>query len=137
MNVVELMNSSIARFLVVGLALGVGGCINNPNPGPFVEVLHLNYLQRAQVRSEMKRYTDLPPASYTVVKDLDATSCQSYLESPKATDEDAIDQLLFKASSLGANGLSNVSCGSRHWVDVFKNCWSSVKCRGTAIKVSP
>src|SRR5262249_50274968 len=59
-NVVELMNSSIARFLVVGLALGVGGCINNPNPGPFVEVLHLNYLPRAQVRSEMKRYTDSP-----------------------------------------------------------------------------
>ena len=101
-----------------------------------MEVLRIDGLQRSQLSAEIRQYTDLP-ASYTVVKDLDATSCQSAFSDPKATNQDAIDQLLLKASRLGANGLGNVVCETPHRFDVFKNCWSSIKCRGTAIKVSP
>lgn len=112
------------------LALGMGAC------SPFVEVLRLDDFQRNQVRAAVKQYADLP-ASYTVVKDLDATSCQLGLTDPKATNQDAIDQLLLKASRLGANGLGNVFCDTPGTFDLGKNCWSSIKCRGTAITVSP
>jgi uncharacterized protein YbjQ (UPF0145 family) len=56
---------------------------------------------------------------------------------PPATNEDAIDQLRFKASRLGANGIAQVFCDSGGEFDLGKNCWSSVKCRGTAIEVPP
>ena len=102
---------------------------------PFVEVLRLDDDVRARVRAEVKQYTD-PPASSTAIKDLEATSCQLGLSHPKATNQDAIDQLHFKASRLGANGLANVFCDTPGTFDLGKNCWTSVKCRGTAIKVA-
>jgi hypothetical protein len=103
---------------------------------PFVEVVRLDDTQRADVRSQIKQYTD-PPEGHTVVKELEATSCQLVLADPKATNQDAIDQLRFKARQLGANGLTNVFCDSPGTFDLGKNCWSSIKCRGTAIMVSP
>jgi len=105
---------------------------------PFVEVVKLDAAARAKARSDVKQY--LPgevPATAKVVLDLDATSCRLTLSDPPATNEDAIDQLRFKAARLGANGIMDVFCDSAGSFDLGKNCWSSVKCRGTAITVSP
>lgn len=109
-----------------------GGC------APFVEVVKLDPTARAKARSEVKQY--LPgevPSSPRVVQQLEATSCRLTLSDPPATNEDAIDQLHFKAAKLGANGLMDVFCDSAGTFDLGKNCWSSIKCRGTAIVASP
>ena len=119
-----------AASLALALALGLGAC------SPFVEVIRMDDFQRKQARADVKQYTELP-ASYSAVQDLEATSCQLGAGDPKATNQDAIDQLHLKASRLGANGLANVFCDSPGTFDLGKNCWTSIKCRGTAIKVSP
>jgi len=113
------------------MATVAGGC------APFVDVVKLDATGRAKARSEVKQY--LPgdvPASHKVVQQLEATSCQLTLANPRATNEDAIDQLHFKAARLAANGLMDVFCDSPGAFDLGKNCWSSIKCRGTAIGVS-
>lgn len=106
----------------------VAGC------GPFVEVVRLDEATRTRVRSDVKQYTDLPP-TYKEVQQIEATSCRVGLSDPPATNQDAIDQLRFKASRLGANGIAHVFCDSEGVFDLGKNCWSSIKCRGTAIEV--
>jgi hypothetical protein len=114
------------------VAAVAGGC------APFVEVVKLDPTARAKARSEVKQYLpgEMPP-SHKVVQPLEATSCRLTLSDPPATNEDAIDQLHFKAAKLGANGLMDVFCDSPGTFDLGKNCWSSIKCRGTAIAVSP
>lgn len=122
------------RFLLAAMLMTVtvtSGC------APFVEVVKLDPAARAKARSDVKQY--LPgtvPANHKVVQQMEATSCQLTLANPRATNEDAIDQLHFKAAGLGANGLMDVFCDSPGEFDLGKNCWSSIKCRGTAISVS-
>ena len=124
------MISSISLTSLV-LLLGVlaAGC------GPFVDVVRLDEATRTKARSDVKQYIDPPPA-HRVIQQIEATSCR-HLADPPATNEDAIDQLRFKASQLGANGIVQVFCDSAGAFDLGKNCWSSVKCRGTAIRVAP
>jgi hypothetical protein len=118
---------SLASSAIVVVMLA-GGC------APFVEVVKLDDAMRAKARSDVKQYLpgEVPPAA-KVVQPLEATSCRLTLADPPATNEDAIDQLRFKAARLGANGLTDVFCDSAGSFDLGKNCWSSVKCRGTAI----
>jgi uncharacterized protein YbjQ (UPF0145 family) len=118
-----------ALVLVVAQAAGCA---------PFVEVVRLDPDARAKARSDVKHYAagEVPAAS-KVVQQLEATSCRLTLSDPPATNEDAIDQLRFKAAKLGANGITDVFCDSPGTFDLGKNCWSSIKCRGTAIAVGP
>ncbi len=120
---------SRACFALIIGAL-VAGC------GAFVEVVKLDDATRAKARLDVKQYLD-PPPIYKVVAQLEATSCRNKAWDPPASNEDAIDQLRFKASRLGANGITQVFCDSAGVFDLGKNCWSSIKCRGTAIAVSP
>jgi hypothetical protein len=105
---------------------------------PFVEVVRLDEAARVKARSEVKQYLpgELPP-NHKVVLQIEATSCRFGLGDPPASNEDAIDQIRFKAAQIGANGITDVFCDSPGAFDLGKNCWSSVKCRGTAIQVSP
>lgn len=122
----------ISSVGLAGLVLLVGalatGC------GPFVEVVRLDEATRTKVRSDVKQYLELPP-TYKMIQQLEATSCRAKAWDPPATNQDAIDQLRFKASRLGANGIAQVFCDSEGVFDLGKNCWSSIKCRGTAIEV--
>lgn len=114
------------------VATQAGGC------APFVEVVKLDEVARAKARADVKQYMAAEvPATSKVVQQLEATSCRLTLSDPPATNEDAIDQLRFKAAKLGANGITDVFCDSPGTFDLGKNCWSSIKCRGTAIAVSP
>jgi hypothetical protein len=121
----------LCTFLsVASLALFLAGC------GPFVEVVKLDETTRVKARSDVKQYIEAPP-TYKVIQNLEATSCRQKAWDPPATNQDAIDQLRFKVSRAGANGIANVFCDSEGVFDLGKNCWSSVKCRGTAIEVPP
>ena len=122
----------ISSVALTGLVL-LGGALT-AGCGPFVEVVRLDEAARTRVRSDVKQYIELPP-TYKVIQQIEATSCRSKTWDPPATNQDAIDQLRFKASRLGANGIAQVFCDSEGVFDLGKNCWSSVKCRGTVIEV--
>src|SRR5260370_1561129 len=53
-----------------------------------------------------------------------------------ASEQDAVDQLLQKASQAGGTGIADVSC--EHWgSNNFENkCWSSYTCTAAIVKVS-
>ena len=119
----------LAVLMLLGGALAAG-C------GPFVDVVRLDDATRTRVRLDVKQYIELPP-TYKVIQQLEATSCRKKAWDPPATNQDAIDQLRFKASRLGANAIVDVFCDSEGVFDLGKNCWSSVKCRGMAIEVPP
>ena len=123
----RLMSGRWLMGLTLFGGLMLAGC------GPFVEVVKLDDVTRSRVRSAVTQYTELP-ATYTRMEQVEAVSCRQKAWDPPATNQDAIDQLRFKAARLGANGLGDVFCDSEGVFDLGKNCWSSVKCRGTAIR---
>ena len=105
--------------------------------GPFIDVVKLDAAERPKLRERLRYYEGSGPPSHQVVQPIRATSCKQKLWDPPASQEDAIDQLRFKAAALGANGISNLTCDSPEGMSVSKNCWSGFTCRADAIKVTP
>lgn len=50
-----------------------------------------------------------------------------------ASERDAIDQLLYKASLAGGTGIADVACESEG-TNFAKNCWSSYTCRAAIVR---
>jgi hypothetical protein len=123
------------------LAAGVlvAGCFNIPLHGPFVEVIKVDQLTAEKLKTEIPVYDrdQLKGVRYKVVQPLEATSCKNLLWDPPATEQDATDQLRFKARTVRANGLMNLSCFTGEGTSLYKNCWQSVTCNAIAIQVSP
>jgi len=117
------------------LAAGVlvAGCI-----GPFVEVIKVDQLTAEKLKTEIPVYDrdQLKGVRYKVVQPLEATSCKSLLWDPPATEQDATDQLRFKARTVRANAMMNLSCFTKEGMSTSKNCWQSVTCNAIAIQVS-
>lgn len=115
---------------VVTLALVVG-C------GPFVEVVSIDKATAKKHRTQVQVYDSdqLKGRSYKVLQPLEGISCKSKLWDPSATEQDATDQLMFKAAQLGANGLLNMSCGGARGTSLNKNCWETITCNAAAIQV--
>lgn len=105
--------------------------------GPVVEVIKVDPLIAEKLRTEIPVYgqSQLTNVHYKDVLPLQATSCKNMLWDPPATEQDATDQLRFKAHRLRANGIMNLICFSGVGID--KNCWGSVTCNASAIQVSP
>ncbi len=129
----------IRRSMIVGVLLApicfVAGCNRDINR-PFVETYSVNPETAARLAGEVKLYETAEIASlkYTPIKAIESWSCQARFWDPDATREDALAQLRLKASSFGANGILDVQCSSQG-TSLVTNCWSTVKCVGTAIKV--
>jgi len=122
------------RLIGIVVAMGLScGCY-----GPFVSVAHVDEASASALANTIKIYSpaDLTGADYLSVGVIDATSCRNKAWDPPATEADAVSQLRFKAFSLNANGLILWGCES-YGVELSKNCWSSVTCRATAIRVTP
>lgn len=117
------------------LAAGVlvAGC------GPFVEVIKVDQLTAEKLKTEIPVYDrdQLKGVRYKVVQPLEATSCKNLLWDPPATEQDATDQLRFKARTVRANGLMNLSCFTGEGTSLYKNCWQAFTCNAIAIQVSP
>lgn len=121
-----------ATLTVVGFAgVLLAGCT------PFVEVVRVSPEETASLKSEVRVYEsdELRKVTYSSAGSLEATSCQLLITDPAASDEDAINQLKYKARLLGANGISNISC-SKGGLSFTKNCWSYIVCRADAIRVT-
>ena len=123
------------------LAAGVlvAGCFNLPLHGPFVEVIKVDQLTAEKLKTEIPVYDrdQLKGVRYKVVQPLEATSCKNMLWDPPPTEQDATDQLRFKARTVRANGMMNLSCFTKEGTSLSKNCWQSFTCNAIAIQVSP
>ena len=106
--------------------------------GPFVQVVKVNEPTANKLRSKIKVYSqaDLDAIKYETIQPLQATSCKNQLWDPPPSQEDAIDQLRFKTQALGGNAIINILCESVEGTSIAKNCWSSVTCYATAIKIT-
>jgi S1-C subfamily serine protease len=62
-----------------------------------------------------------------------AVSCKNKFWD-EASEQDAIDQLLYKASLAGGTGITDVTCESEG-TNFAKNCWSSYTCHAGIVRV--
>lgn len=73
-----------------------------------------------------------PDLEYSIVSTISAADCSGPGGSRLYGDEGkAMDILLIKAAALGADAITNVSCGAAPLVN---NCWAAKKCDGDAVK---
>ena len=114
-------------FYMVFLA---GGCV-----GPLVPVVKLDKETAMRLRKEIPIFgiAELQNKEYRRVGQIEATSCMNKIWDSPSSREDAIDQLRYKASALGGNGITNLLCERQEGTNVAKNCWNSITCYGVAI----
>lgn len=76
----------------------------------------------------------LAGVTYTSLASIEATSCQPLMWDAPPSEQDATEKLKDKASSLKANGITNIAChaGASGWI---RRCWASLVCRADAIQV--
>ena len=89
------------------------------------------------LEEEVRLYgpADLVGVSYVNMGEIAAISCKNKLWDPGASEANATSQLRFKAFTRHANGLIVWGCES-YGADLSENCWTSVTCRATMIRVS-
>jgi len=75
------------------------------------------------------------PHTSTMLGPLTATSCKNKMWDKDATAEDAINQLRLLARQHGGDAVGNMVCEPPRGTELAKNCWASVTCTGTAIKL--
>jgi S1-C subfamily serine protease len=118
------------RVLLAVFAFASGGCV-----GPLVPVVKLDQESAMRLRKEIRVFdiAELQNKEYRRIGQIEATSCMNKLWDSPASREDAMDQLRYKASALGGNGITNLTCEQREGTNLAKNCWNSVTCYGVAI----
>jgi len=101
------------------------------------KIYHLDQDTVYRLESEMKVYdaSELSNLSYTRLGSVEGVSCKLNRFSPTPSEGAAIVQLFYKASLLGANGLTDVLCERDGLASLAKNCFSSITCQAVAINV--
>jgi len=121
----------VCRALILLSAIASSGCV-----GPLVPVVRIDAATALQLHEKVKIYerAELKDEMYTRLGPIQATSCQNKTWE-MASEQNAIDQLLYKSARLGGNGVTIMNCATEG-TSFSKNCWSSVTCYGTALKIS-
>jgi uncharacterized protein YbjQ (UPF0145 family) len=112
------------------LSAALSGC------GTFVETHEVTQETTARLDDEIRVYqpAELASRKYTTLYGLESWSCKNKLWDPDPTRSDALAQMKLKAREAGANGIKDIYCSSEG-TSLATNCWSSMRCVGTAIKV--
>ena len=121
-------------FLPISTFVALTAC------APFVDVLDVKQItpeERATAMNVAIMPVGVPrPDKMTFVGPVEATSCKHVLTDPPASSANATEQLKIKAERMGANAVIDYAC-DRSGTDAYgTNCWNSVTCGGTAVKVS-
>ena len=118
-----------AMCLVLSAALS--GCF-----GPFVETHQVTQETAARLDDEIRVYqpAELASLKYTTLYRLESWSRKNKLWDQDSTRSDALAQMKLKARQAGANGIKDIYCSSEG-TSLATNCWSSMRCIGTAVKV--
>ncbi len=78
---------------------------------------------------------DVSSGEYTSIKQLSAVSCRQSTFGRSPSERDAIFDLQRQAFQAGADALLDARCRASDGPDLLNNCWASVECIGTAIKL--
>ena len=105
---------------------------------PVVDMASVSQQQRAAAAQvQVFQVGQNPPRPFTYVGSVQANSCKHLLWNAPASMSDAIEQLKLKTMQAGGDAVSDVAC-TRSGTDTYgTNCWNSVQCGGTAIKLPP
>jgi S1-C subfamily serine protease len=79
---------------------------------------------------------ELPKLKYKRLGTIQGYSCMYWEWGPRSSREEAIDQLRYRASALGGNGIANLAC-TEEGLSLAKNCYNSVTCNAVAIYLEP
>ncbi len=115
------VTSSIGKGVVI-LLLVLSGCASYSN------TVKIDDATAARLKTKVTIYdsANVSAADHEVVKQIQATACSN---------EDAMDQLRYIAHSLGANGITKISCASLLGPILMQNCMTTVICDAVAIRV--
>ena len=123
----------VFRAAVMAAAVSAAGCVTMP----LGQSGKIDPDSAAKLALAVPVYdtSKLDPGDYIKVGSIDAFGCDNaFLGGPGR--EDIIAQLRQKAASMGANGLTDLSCGHGGTSEVG-GCFSSTNCSATALKVVP
>lgn len=126
---VRCRSNTIAAIAIAALC---AGCI-----GPLVPVTQVNEPTATELNQTIRTFTAREtPSNATVLGPLTATSCKNKLWDKDATNEDATNQMRLMSRQRGGNAVGNLVCEDLQGTSLAKNCWASVTCTGTAIKIT-
>lgn len=118
-------------FAIVGAIL-LASCV-----GPRVPVTNVDDAMAAQLNTSVKVVDGAAlPANARLLGPVQATSCKNKAWQPAPTNENAITQMKLLAQQMGGNAIGSVYCEPPLGTDLKTNCWSSIRCTGTALSVA-
>lgn len=123
----------LKRLGVVVLVSGVAAC------APFVDVLDVSKVPQSE-RAAALNIELVPPGSprpgkMTFIGPVEATSCKHWMTDPPSSRANATEQLKVKALRMGGDAVIDYSCDGAGTDAYGTNCWNSVTCAGTAVKL--
>lgn len=89
--------------------------------------------QALQIRTYVVGQT--PDGSFSVIQPIEAYSCKHLVWEKPASKGDALNQLKYKAHTMGANAIMDVEFDKRGTDAWGTNCWETVQATGVAIKI--
>jgi hypothetical protein len=101
---------------------------------PLVRIDDKTALQLRKDISVYRRDTPTCPAGVRL-EDVTAVSCKRHFWD-KGSEEDAIDQLRYRAFQLHAGAVVDVTCTAPEGLSLRKDCWWSSSCRGVLLRTS-
>jgi RcsF lipoprotein len=124
-------------FLLGAFSLALALCMTSCSP--FVDVVDMSKVPASQraAAAKVRLYPpgDLHTSNFKYIGPVEANSCKLLMWDKPASESDALDQLRYKALVAGANAVMDFSC-TRSGTDPYgTNCWNSVQCGGTAIRL--
>lgn len=119
---IRMINHFIATGVFITLCF-LSGCATSAN------TVKVDDVTAAKLRSEVTVYNSkkMNGLEYNTVQQIHVTACGSR--------ENAMDQLRYIAHSVGANGITKITCGSLLGPSLMQNCLTTVMCEAVAIIV--
>jgi uncharacterized protein YbjQ (UPF0145 family) len=118
--------------VALALALAVSGC------GPFIPVTKLDAVQPDSMRDALNvrvvRAGSDAPKVLQVLGQVAGNSCKNLAWDPPPSTSDALLRMRVEAAKRGANVVMDVACNEAGTDAWGTNCWSSVSCKGVAVK---
>lgn len=121
-----------ARIVIIASHLCVAGCV-----GPLVPVSQVDESTALELGQSVSVFEAREtPANASVLGPITATSCKNKAWDKEATAEDATNQLRLLSRQRGGDAVGNLTCEAPRGTDLATNCWASVTCTGTSIKLA-
>lgn len=118
--------------VVALVAFAVASC------GPFIPVTNLNEVPADQMRDalnvQLVRTGAAAPKVTQYLGQVAGNSCKNLAWQPPPTTNDALLRMRVEAAKRGANFVMDVTCNESGTDTFGTNCWSSVSCKGVAVK---